>query len=155
MQRGKETPAAKEHLQEYLHSDRNPIYKAETRERASTSLRAKGFSYLNGGNGQLTVPQKLLSLALGWETEVAVSTSIKQKGISTCYKIDVADRILKVGIEIDGESHKGPMAQERDKKKAEYLASLGWKILRFKNKEVLTSTENVLNQIMEVVWSSI
>ena len=118
--------------------------------------RARGWPELVGGNGrEAHLPQKLLALALGWPMEVVVKTEKERgSGYPNHYKIDVANVALKIGIELDGQSHNSEKARERDKKKDALLITKGWRMLRFKNKEVLNNTQRVLNQIRALVQSS-
>lgn len=90
--------------------------------------------------------------ALGWPMEVVIPTGIpKGNGYPTCYKVDVGSKDLKIAIEIDGNSHKTLVRQSQDRKKEEFLASIGWTVLRFTNQEV---DEN-LKGCVEVVMSTI
>ena len=99
--------------------------------------------------------QRLLSQRLGWPTEYAIKTKMpRSSGYPTCYKLDIAEPTLKIGIEVDGESHNGIAAQRRDAKKDKLLSRRGWTILRFKNKEVMSDIDAVVAKIMEVVKSS-
>jgi len=118
----------------------NPMESLETRRKVSSILKAmKHEPSERGGNGHgLTVPQKILMDALGenWIAEYALSLGKKTPGYPTCYKVDLANPGLKVAIEVDGASHHSRKAQ--DEKKDQKLASLGWKVLRFWNKEILS-----------------
>lgn len=131
----------------------NPSKLQENVEKISTTKRANGtlnvWHGIRGGNGQETpVPQKILALALGWELEVAIPTKKSRgSGYPSCYKIDIANHKLKIGIEVDGCSHYGDKRRERDQKKQQLLESQGWKILRFTNKEVMNDLSMVLSQI--------
>ena len=107
--------------------------------KVSQSLKEMGHGpTIRRGNGHgPTTQEQMLAEALGWTTEFAVPTKIpKGNGYPTCYKIDVAAPWLKVGIEIDGNSHCVIERQQQDRKKEECLAGLGWTILRFTNKQV-------------------
>jgi very-short-patch-repair endonuclease len=57
---------------------------------------------------------------------------------------DFACPETRVIIEADGGQH-GP---ERDSRRDEYLESLGWKILRFWNHDILQQTDSVLQVIL-------
>jgi very-short-patch-repair endonuclease len=62
------------------------------------------------------------------------------------YNIDFAARMLKLGIELDGESH-----VEREQKDAERTAFLerhGWRIIRFTNDDVMANAEGVARAIL-------
>lgn len=54
---------------------------------------------------------------------------------------------LLLGIEADGEIHN--LQQEQDQNRSDYLASMGIKIIRFKNEEILNEIEVVRNRILE------
>jgi hypothetical protein len=112
-----------------------------------------------GGNGQLlTLPQLALLHALGegWEAEVAVPTGLpRDSGYPTHYKLDLANRDLRLGIELDGRSHWLIDRAEQDAKKDHLLRSLGWSVYRVSNARALelfstfTSTDTLLTSLME------
>jgi hypothetical protein len=126
----------------------NPSFNKQTIEKGMNTKRINGTLHIapvkRGGNGKpLPIPQKLLATALGWQTEYSVPTKLKPKdGFPHCYKIDIANPVLKVGIEVDGCSHY--TRKKQDMKKEKLLKELGWKILRFTNKEVMTNLSQVL-----------
>lgn len=105
------------------------------------------WSGIRGGNGKLTEPQIRLALALGWETEYAISLGKLTKNYPTNYKVDVANPELKIAIEVDGKNHNTKYFIEKDKKKTAKLQSLGWKVLRFTNDEVIDTLDIVLLKI--------
>lgn len=132
----------------------NPMSRADVRQRASQSLRAIGHKpTIQGGNGRpMPEPQRILSEAMGWPTEVVVKTYMPRgSGYPPAYKIDVASKELMVGIEIDGESHYALVRQAQDAKKEELLSGYGWTVLRFSNKDVMQN----LTRCVETVWSTI
>lgn len=53
----------------------------------------------------------------------------------------------KLVIEIDGNIHNDSEIIKQDKQRQEFLEKLGFKILRFKNEEVLQNTHSVLDEI--------
>lgn len=117
---------------------------------------------MRGGNGHTSLPQCLLACALGWEMEVPIKTGRRplrfyesgpreENQVPPSYKIDIANRPLKIGIEVDGGSHNTIKGRYQDKKKTDFLVSRGWTILRFKNSEV---TED-LGAVVQVVLSTI
>ena len=57
----------------------------------------------------------------------------------------------KLIIELDGNIHDLPENEFNDKQRAEILESEGYKIIRFRNDEILSNTDNVLNRITEVL----
>jgi hypothetical protein len=133
---------------------RNPMHNAATRAKVATTLRAINHKpRIQGGNGRPpSVPQKLLALALGWDMEVIVPTRQKKNsGYPSHYKIDIGNQALMIGVEIDGESHSAIKRQEQDRKKEKFLRSIGWTILRFKNKEVLNNLDNCVDRVMSII----
>ena len=131
----------------------NPMKRPEIRKKVSTQLRAMGWKPpVRGGNGHLTIPQKLLSCALGWEMEVAIKTKMgRHSGFPSCYKADVGEPLLKIAIEIDGSSHSSLKVQEKDKKKTEFLESIGRKVLRFSNQEVMENLQECVKTVIHTI----
>lgn len=70
----------------------------------------------------------------------------RQVGIGT-FIVDFCCRSQKIIIEVDGEIHEDKDNLECDKLREEILQSSGYKIIRFKNKEVLKNIEKVLEKI--------
>jgi len=52
-------------------------------------------------------------------------------------------------IELDGEIHNNPLAEERDLKRTEFLESLGYIVIRFENKMVFDLLPSVLKDIQD------
>ena len=52
-------------------------------------------------------------------------------------------------IELDGQVHLNPLAEENDRKREEDLEKMGFTILRFENKMVFENLESVLRDIKE------
>jgi hypothetical protein len=86
----------------------------------------------------LTVPQKAMLDALGpsWEPELSLSLGRRTPGYPSHYKLDLGNAALRVGIEVDGNCHYS--RKSLDEKKDAKLASLGWTVLRFWNKDILS-----------------
>lgn len=108
---------------------------------------------LNGGNGTgLTLPQLMLAKRLGWETEYVVRTKMPRgTGYPTCYKLDIAEPILMIAIEVDGQSHRSKERIAQDAKKDEFLEHLGWKVIRVRNEAVLGDCEKVAQSILSSI----
>ena len=135
----------------------NSIYKPGAREKLSATLKKIGHQpKYRGGNGRPSpVPVKILFHALeglGFEIEVAVPTKMgRYSGYPTCYKIDIANKKMKIGIEIDGNTHHSPARRFQDIKKENLLTSLGWTILRFTNPEAEFGTKKCREKIMSTI----
>lgn len=133
--------------------EKNPMRNPESKAKMKTTLRAMQWKPpVQGGNGKPpSVPQMLLASALGWQMEVAVPTrQPRGSGYPTSYKLDIGNRDLRVGVEVDGASHCSLERQAQDRKKEDLLRSLGWKVLRFTNKDV---TRNLSACVREVLSS--
>lgn len=122
----------------------NPMSNPATRQKVSERLQEIHHKIaVRGGNGAgMTEPQfKLLeALGDGWVSEYALSLGKRQAGYPTCYKLDIANLDLKINIEVDGHSHRS--RKEKDFKRDMKLNSLGWKVLRFWNWDVLAWLDN-------------
>lgn len=58
---------------------------------------------------------------------------------------------LRLVIEFDGEIHNSPEQQKHDSKRDKFLTSSGFKVLRFKNQEILNSPESVFEEIGKAI----
>jgi hypothetical protein len=133
---------------------RNPMRMPGVKERATASLRAMGHKpRVRGGNGcGATVPQALLAKALGWPMEVVVPTRMKRAtGFPGCYKLDVANSDLMVGVEVDGGSHASLDRQAQDRKKDAFLSSIGWTVLRFSNEVAMEHLEECVQTVLSTI----
>jgi len=68
------------------------------------------------------------------------------------YQLDAAIPNMKIGVEADGEIwHNNPEKIAKDKRRDIELASNGWIILRFTDKELNDHPQDVLNVIMQAI----
>lgn len=117
----------------------------------------KGYIPKNkqGGNGRsLTVPQKELLKILGdgWNAECIVPTGYhKDWTYPPHYKLDIGNQYLRIGIELDGQSHKSKTRKYEDNKKDDLLNRLGWKILRYENLEAIKNQDKILEDINNLI----
>ena len=56
----------------------------------------------------------------------------------------------KIVVELDGEVHFNEEARKYDKERTEYLESIGLRVIRFENQDVLKNTEYVMNTIKKL-----
>lgn len=131
----------------------NPMSDPAVRAKMSASLRARGHRPpVRGGNGRgMTEPQRLLAEALGsgWEAEYVIPTRAGRRGgLPTHYKVDIAHPTMLIAVEVDGQSHYSRRAE--DDRKTEFLAGLGWTVLRFSNRDVMADTADCAR----TVWST-
>lgn len=116
---------------------RNPMRHPAALEKMRLSLRAiRHRPPVRGGNGRpVPLPQRLLAEALGWPTEVILRTGGGYKPYH--YKLDIANRALKIAIEVDGMSHGLLARKAQDARKDAFLRGHGWTVLRFSNQAVM------------------
>ena len=55
----------------------------------------------------------------------------------------------RLAVELDGAAHDHEQAAERDEARTRYLASLGIKVVRFENRDVMSNLEGVLQVIKD------
>jgi hypothetical protein len=131
-------PKAKKEMERI--TNLNPMGMPGVREKVSLKLRAMGHRpSAPGGNGTgLTVPQQILLDALGngWIAEYSLSLGQRTRGYPTAYKLDLANPERKINIEVDGGSHYSRKTE--DQKRDAKITSLGWIVLRFWNKDILS-----------------
>lgn len=65
------------------------------------------------------------------------------------YIVDFYCASEKLIIELDGEVHNNPTAEENDENRDAYLNKLGYRVLRFENKLVFEHLTSILNEIKE------
>jgi len=115
------------------------------RQKVSRILKAmKHKPSVRGGNGHgATLPQRIMHKILGskWNMEYPLSLGKRIPGYPTHYKLDLANPEKKIAIEVDGFSHRS--RKKIDQKKDAKLASFGWKVLRFWNRDILTWNDTV------------
>jgi len=70
----------------------------------------------------------------------------RQYGVGT-FMIDFYSVEIKLGIELDGESHFHDQAQEYDQKRQKFIESFGIKIIRFLNDDIYEGLDGVLQAI--------
>lgn len=135
--------------------ERNPMSNEATREKMKKSLSGRTF-LSRGGNGQLTKPQKKLFdklMEYGFSylyTEYPISTKPVTgmfPSLPPSYKVDIGFPKVKIAIEVDGNSHKSKKWKFLDKRKTEIISSMGWRVLRFTNEDVMSNTDAVVKRI--------
>ncbi len=122
-------------------SARNPMYRASVRRRVSETLRRIGHCpTVRGGNGAAPTEAELaLQRMLGRAAVLnyAVPLGRRRRGYPSHYKLDVALPKLKFAVEADGKSHLEYGRRPADARKDRRLSSLGWTVLRFRNRDIL------------------
>ena len=134
---------------------RNPMYRPEIRAKVSASMQGKKLVKRGGNGANLPQPQALLLKALGhtWEAELIIPTRNKDPilRLPHAYKVDLGLQELKLAIEVDGQSHRSLQRQAQDKKKQQFLQSIGWTVLRFWNKQVMEHLEECVQTVLSTI----
>ena len=90
------------------------------------------------------------------EAEMALWNIVKAKGLGVQilrqfiidhYIVDFVCRPSKLVIEVDGGYHSEPLQAEDDEMRTRRLQSLGFRVIRFTNEEILFHIENVIKTI--------
>jgi hypothetical protein len=134
---------------------KNPMQLDGVRQKVSTTLKSMGHRpIIQGGNGRgLTKPQRILldrlvAQSSSWQAEYVVKTGQKRgSGYPFHYKIDLADPLKKIAVEVDGNTHSTLKVRAADAKKTELLNGLGWTVLRFSNSAIADSIDLVMSTI--------
>ncbi len=119
------------------------VLNAKARKKIRETLkRIRHQPIQRGGNGRLLpLPQLALLHALGegWVAEHAIKTGAGHlNGVyPNAYKVDIACPDRMICIELDGGSHSSTERQELDRKKDQFLATLGWSVYRVSNEKAL------------------
>jgi len=58
---------------------------------------------------------------------------------------------VRLGIEVDGDSHYKPDTIEKDKERTKYLEGFGIQIIRFQNSDILNNIEGVIEVLIEAI----
>ena len=70
------------------------------------------------------------------------------------YVLDFASVTARLVVEVDGDSHYTKEGIKKDRERDAFLRERGFRVLRFSNFEVMTSTNAVVEQIAEAVRES-
>ena len=92
----------------------------------------------------MTLPEKVLAKALR-----QAGLHVRRQAPIGRYIADFAFHGARVIVEVDGFRHDLPEAQLHDAERDEWLASQGYRILRFRNQQVLDDPEGVVGVIRE------
>ena len=65
------------------------------------------------------------------------------------YIVDFYCPTERLIIELDGNVHLNPTAEEKDRRREKILEEIGFKVLRFENKMVFENLESVLREIKD------
>ena len=121
---------------------KNPLmHDPKIYRKAVAGIRAAGCRPpVRGGNG--TGPTKAEWQLMRMFPEGIWNYGIKTgkwngSGIPPIYKVDLGFPKIRLAIEADGATHNSPSRRAKDRKKENFLKGIGWKVLRFSNREIL------------------
>lgn len=132
---------------------RNPMSNPSSREKMKKSLSGRTPTSRMGNGMGLTKPQAILLSKLSKyrpAAEYPVSTN-GIEGLPTCYKVDIAIPEIKLAIEVDGRSHRAIQRKIEDKKKDDFLCSIGWMVERIKNEEILNCADAFVSRLEDEI----
>ena len=72
----------------------------------------------------------------------------RQHGIGP-YIVDFYCPEKRLVIEIDGDSHYNPDTQIYDRKRDDFMKSLGLQVMRFTNQDILEKLDSVLDRVLQ------
>jgi len=74
----------------------------------------------------------------------------RQKPIGN-YIVDFYAPLVQLVVEVDGSHHLDVIHAKHDNQRSDYLEQLGFKVLRFDDRQVLTQTDAVVEEIFRTV----
>ena len=101
----------------------------------------------------LTEPEKKLWWHLRHRLPLDGSHFRRQVPIGA-YVADFCCHVAKLVVEVDGNQHGFEENAARDERRTEYLNAQGYRVLRFSNADVMTSTEVVLEALLAALGTT-
>jgi len=93
--------------------------------------------------GEMTLPEQAL-----WRSLRRLGFHVRRQAPIGRYVVDFAIHEMRLVIEIDGGWHDFPEAQLHDATRDDWLRSQGYRVLRFRNQQVLDDAEGVVEAIL-------
>lgn len=138
----------------------NPMFEQQNIDKVRKKLIEKNHRpIIQGGNGrgatiyQLQLYNELSKYNDSFEMELIEKTKPYTDKFKSPYhyKIDVASRLYKIAIEIDGLSHNTKKVKECDKRKEQLLNLKGWKVLRLSNLAIKNELQNCVQVVLSMI----
>lgn len=138
---------------------KNPMRNKKSRELISLKCKLSGRKPTELKKGEKPKAQKVLYDTLikyyprGWEYEYSIKFSDKEKLETNKrgYRIDIANPLAKIAIEVDGTTHFTDEGKIKDKEKNAFLLANKWSIIRFRNDIVLKRPEECVSKIIKFI----
>lgn len=109
---------------------------------------------IRGGNGHPPTRAEQLLLdsipQLVWNYSIPTHME-RGSGFPPTYKVDLAVPSILLAVECDGNSHRAAERRFQDQKKDQFLAGLGWLMLRFWNQDIETGLETVVGEVQSAM----
>jgi very-short-patch-repair endonuclease len=115
------------------------------KKRTRIHNRKSTLSYRRELRTNLTRAEKILWFSLK-DSQLDGRKFRRQHGIGP-YIVDFYCPECRAIVELDGAVHQGLLASERDDDRTRYLESLGMRVIRFENCEILENLERVMEAI--------
>jgi very-short-patch-repair endonuclease len=155
----KEHPEYAQRSSERMNTN-NPMKMRGVKKRALETKKALGILNvpppIRGGNGQpATKAEQALNSVLKkpWVPQLTVALGDGQ--LPYKYAVDIGHPTKKIAIEADGASHLSLDRRAQDQRRDARLAAIGWRVLRFRNKQILQDLDSVLQTIKAACGSTI
>lgn len=139
----------------------NPMFIEEYRKKASDRQKEiKHKPIIQGGNGrgatvhQLMLYNEIVKVDNSFEMEVIEKTGkelAKKFKSPYHYKLDIASRIHKICIEVDGASHNTLKVKECDQRKDSLLSLKGWRVLRLSNSQIEKELKSCVQTVLSMI----
>lgn len=130
----------------------NPAFKEDVKKKIRKTKIINGTLHnkpiIQGGNGrEQPKTVQMLNKILNWEVCYIIGTGTRVY-YPTHYKLELAEPKKKIYIEIDGASSYS--RKEQAEKKEYFMKKKGWKLIRFKNHEVLRNLDACIQIVRNV-----
>jgi len=121
-------------------------------KRAHQEGRHLGWHHKNADPERRTYPEKWFRKVIQNDTDLSMCQVIEQLRVGK-YLLDFAFPEFMVVLEVDGEHHKRPEVQIKDKIRDEYLISKGWNVYRIEWKTMFENTIQKISDFKEYLFS--
>lgn len=108
----------------------------------------KTWQRARGLRREMTMPERVLWSKLRGEQ---LGVKFRRQHAIGEYIVDFVALQANLVIELDGNTHHSPSEVEHDRIRTEYLNSVGYRVLRFTNREVSVSLSGVIDKILEAL----
>ncbi len=112
---------------------------------------AKAVTFANAKALRANLTKAELILWQFLRTKERVGYRFRRQHPLGIYILDFYNHKLKLCIEIDGEYHYRYSQKIKDKEREDFLKFNGIKVIRYKNKEVISDPENIIKNLKSII----